>query len=181
MRKSQVLAGGLASLFLMTTMPAGGEAAPKKDRLRGSGRIEDPGGIDPPFIVIDVRVNAQSGSLGEDPKGWIVATESIVTGQVTDIRARLTCLAVASDIPSFLGGLADIAVAEGVITRSSTADVAEQGGVTIVVRETGGGQDFVYSRKSGPSAECPDPAAFVDTPFTLPNVETDFEVIDAAP
>jgi hypothetical protein len=140
MRKSQVLVGSLVGLILVTTMPVELQAAPKKDRFRGTMHIEEPGDVPPPVLVIDVRLNAQSGPLGEDAKGPFFVRESHMSGLVADSHGRVTCLRVAGNVPTSGGNLVDIAVPVGVVTRSSTVAHAEGHAVIIAViqSETGG-------------------------------------------
>ncbi len=170
MRRTRVLVGGLVSLVLMTTMPAGVQAAPKKDRVTGSGHglIFPPGAID--FFL---RVNAQSGPLGEEPKGHFSLRSDPEFGEVSEIRVSVTCLRV----------VGNFAAVGGVITRSRPPSAAVGEGLVIALRD---GSDldapdiFVFDALPPSATECPD-AEEVLSSFSLDVEDGDFQVRDVEP
>jgi hypothetical protein len=173
MRGSQLLVGGLVSLVVMTAMPAGGEAAPRRDQVTGTAhsRVFPPGAVD---LFLDVH--ARSGPLGEKPKGRFslrgVAEEP---GGDFDIRARVTCLRV-------VGALAAVG---GVVVRSSAPTLATGEGFVIAVRDGGDlGMPDAFNYFIGglpPTAtECPDPQDIL-AHFFFEVDEGDLQVRDVQP
>ncbi len=174
MRGTVVLVGGLVSLLVTSTVPVGIEAALKKDRVRGWGRIAEPSGFPPPVQVEEVRVNAQSGPLGEAPKGQIFYWASLYGEMLVDIQATVTCLRIGRNVVGL-----DVATVGGVIKRSRTASVAAGEGFWMAVIGSGFAPGTIVGFAESPPT-CPDPVLFFDGSY-IELADGGFQVQDASP
>src|SRR5262249_37204354 len=80
-------ATALAALLLAAAAPASRAA---HDSVSGTATHQ---GADPPFPLIQVRINARAGADGSDPRGKLVsdAKNATTEGKYT---ARVTCLSI---------------------------------------------------------------------------------------
>lgn len=163
MRTIPLLAGVLVSSMLIAAMSAAVDAAPRKDRVRGNAHGLGTRSLGlPPITLFDLRVQAQSGAMGEKPKGHVFlevsqkASADAEALPILDVHVRVSCLRVASDPFRPEDRLATVA---GVITRSRTSGVVKGEGLLILVFDSddpNGVQGIAYFLTPFP-AECPHP------------------------
>src|SRR5438067_9580060 len=79
---------GVAGVSLAVAVSAGHAVSPKQDSVRGTAEHL---GADPPFPVIEVRIDARSDATGADPKGKLVVAGA---PPIVPYTGRVTCLNV---------------------------------------------------------------------------------------
>ncbi|MGH7517291.1 MAG: hypothetical protein ACREOC_07455 [Gemmatimonadales bacterium] len=142
-----------------TSSPAATRAGPlKQDFVKGTAEHI---GADPPFPVIQARINARSDATGADPKGFIA---SEVPSLGTRLRSRVTCLSVR-------GNEATIGIE---IVKSSDPSLEGKGQLISVID---GSPDRIagFPPTSTPPTVCP--ALF----FNVPVISGDYVIHDASP
>ena len=121
-------------------------------------------GADPPFPVIEVRINARSNATGTDPRGHMTVD---ATG-IHSYRGGVTCLNV-------VGNEATIGIE---IEKSSDPALEGQGELWSVVDGAGTGQP---DRIAGYEITPTPPTACPELFFNVPVISGDYVVHDAAP
>jgi hypothetical protein len=152
----------VAGISLIVAASAGQAISPNQDSVRGTAEHL---GADPPYPVIEVRIDARSDPTGADPKGHLVVAGA---PPIVPYRGRVTCLNV-------VGNQATVGIE---IVKSSDPALEGQGQLWSVFDGDGSGiPDRIagYHLTPTPPTECP--LLF----FNVPVVSGDYVIHDAAP
>jgi hypothetical protein len=147
-------ASALAGLLFAVTAPA---AQASKDSVKGTAQHL---GADPPFPVIQVRVNASADATGLNPRGNL----SVDAEGIHSYTGDVTCLSV-------IGNQASIGIE---IVRSSDPALIGQGELWSVVDN---GPDRIAGYEITPTPPVVCPPLF----FNVPIVSGNYVIRDAAP
>jgi len=152
-------AAALVGLTLAVTAPTGQAASPKQDSVTGTAQHL---GADPPFPVIQVRIQARSDATGTDPRGHMV----VEAADIHSYRARVTCLHV-------VGNEATVGIE---ILKSTDPALEGQGELWSVVDGGSGQPDRIagYEITPTPPTVCP------PLSFNVPVISGDYVVHDAS-
>jgi hypothetical protein len=152
--RTLLFASALAGLLLAVTASA---ADASQDSVRGTARHL---GVDPPFPVIQVHVNASADATGLNPRG----TLAVDAEGIHSYTGNVTCLSV-------IGSQASIGIE---IVKSSDPALIGQGELWSVVDN---GPDRIAGYEITPTPPVVCPSLF----FNVPIVSGNYVVHDAAP
>jgi hypothetical protein len=151
-----------AGLSLTVIAPAGHAVSPKQDSVTGTAQHL---GADPPYPVIQVRIDARSKADGTHARGHL-AVEG--TMPVQTYSGRVTCLNV-------LGNQATVGIE---IVKSTDPAMEGQGQLWSVVD---GGDTGAFDRIAGYPLTPTAPMVCPPLLFNVPVVSGDYVVNDATP
>jgi hypothetical protein len=160
MKRTVLSTAALVVLSLAIAAPAGLAVSPKLDSVTG---IAEHLGADPPFPVIQVRIDARSDATGVNPRGSLVVRGA---SPIVPYRGRVTCLSVT-------GNVATIGIE---IVKSSDPALVGQGELwSLIDGGASGGPDRIAGYPLTPSPPTVCPSLF----FNVPVVTGDYVVHDA--
>ena len=160
-RRVLVATAVLIGLSLGVAASAGQATSPKQDSVRGTAEHL---GADPPFPVIEVRIDARSDATGTDPKGYLVVDGA---PPIVPYRGRVSCLHV-------VGNQATIGIE---IVKSSDPALVGRGELWSVVDGGGSGNpDRIAGYPMTPTPPTFCPLLF----FNVPVISGDYVIHDAA-
>jgi hypothetical protein len=150
----------LVVLSLTSAAPAGLALSPKLDSVTGTAQHL---GADPPFPVIQVRIDARSDATGVNPRGSLVVRGA---SPIVPYRGRVTCLSVT-------GNVATIGIE---IVKSSDPALVGQGELwSVIDGGASGDPDRIAGYPLTPTPPTVCPTLF----FNVPVVTGDYVVHDA--
>ena len=151
----------VAMVFSVSMALAATSSAAQRDVVKGTAQHL---GADPPYPVIQVRINARADSDGADARGHVRAQ---IKSLGIDDRARVVCLSV-------VGNTATVGTR---IVKSNDPSLVGQGQLWNVVDNGQSGVDQIagYPYSGSPPTACP------PLPFSVPLISGNYVVQGATP
>jgi hypothetical protein len=156
----RVLAATMLAASSLIATPAGLAVGPKLDSVKGTAEHL---GADPPYPVIQVRIDARSDATGMSPKGSLVVRGA---PPIVRYRGRVTCLSV-------IGTVATVGIE---IVKSSDPALVGRGELWSVID---GGASGDPDRIAGYPLTPTPPTACRPLSFNVPVVTGDYAIHDA--